>query len=188
VVPIFRRQIAAGGPVTVTDRRMKRFFMTIPEAVQLVMQASTLGGGGEIFVLDMGDPIKIVELAKNLIRISGAERKIEIVFTGIRPGEKLFEELQFESEGLKPTAHEKIRVLDGGRIEFAEMQQWLDELSLTIDTRNVSRVIQQLRTMVPEYCPSPQVLALCDVDRHDVSARYRMLRQSLTPKEQRQSA
>jgi FlaA1/EpsC-like NDP-sugar epimerase len=188
VIPIFQEQLRKGGPLTVTHPDMKRFFMTIPEAVQLVMQASTLGKGGEIFVLDMGEPIKIVELAKNLIRISGAERKIDIVFTGIRPGEKLFEELQFQSEGLKPTAHEKIRVLDGGKIEFAEMQQWLDELSLTIDTRNVSRVIQQLRTVVPEYCPSAQVLSLCDVDRHDVSARYRLLRQSLTPKEQRQSA
>jgi FlaA1/EpsC-like NDP-sugar epimerase len=188
VIPIFEEQLRKGGPLTVTHPDMKRFFMTIPEAVQLVMQASTLGGGGEIFVLDMGEPIKIVELAKNLIRISGTERKIDVVFTGMRPGEKLSEELQFESEGLKPTAHEKIRVLDGGRIEFDEMQKWLDELSLTIDTRNVSRLISQLQTVVPEYSPSPEVLSLCDVDRHDVTARYRLLRQSLTQMDRRQTA
>jgi FlaA1/EpsC-like NDP-sugar epimerase len=163
---------------------MKRFFMTIPEAVQLVMQASTLGHGGEIFVLDMGEPIKIVDLAKNLIRISGADRNVEVVFTGMRPGEKLSEELQFESEGLKPTSHEKIRVLDGGRIEFVAVKRWLDELSLSIDTRNISRLIDQLCTVVPEYSPSPQVLALCDVDRHDVTSQYRTLRQSLVQMEQ----
>jgi FlaA1/EpsC-like NDP-sugar epimerase len=160
---------------------MKRFFMTIPEAVQLVMQTSTLGRGGEIFVLDMGEPIKIVELAKNLIRISGTDRNIEVVFTGMRPGEKLFEELQFESEGLKPTSHEKIRVLDGGRVEFDTVQHWLDELSLAIDTRNISRLVQQLHTIVPEYTPSPQVLAFCEVDRHDVTSRYRTMRNTLTP-------
>jgi FlaA1/EpsC-like NDP-sugar epimerase len=181
VIPIFEEQLRKGGPLTVTHPDMKRFFMTIPEAVQLVMQTSTLGRGGEIFVLDMGEPIKIVELAKNLIRISGTDRNIEVVFTGMRPGEKLFEELQFESEGLKPTSHEKIRVLDGGRVEFETVQHWLDELSLAIDTRNISRLVQQLHTIVPEYTPSPQVMAFCEVDRHDVTSRYRTMRKTLTP-------
>ncbi len=184
VIPIFEDQLRRGGPLTVTHPDMKRFFMTIPEAVQLVLQASTLGTGGEIFVLDMGEPIKIVDLAKNLVRIAGGDQEIEIVFTGMRPGEKLSEELQFEFEGLKPTAHEKIRILDGGSIDFATLQHWLHELSMTIESRNVNRLVEQLRAVVPEYVPSPEILALCDVDCHDITSRYRDLRRRLTVMEQ----
>jgi FlaA1/EpsC-like NDP-sugar epimerase len=110
VVPIFQDQIRRGGPITVTDPRMTRFFMTIPEASQLVLQAAAMGQGGEIFVLEMGDPIRIVDLARDLVRLSGLpEDSIEICFTGIRPGEKLYEELYFDDEATLPTAHPKLR-------------------------------------------------------------------------------
>ncbi|MBP2017882.1 FlaA1/EpsC-like NDP-sugar epimerase [Symbiobacterium terraclitae] len=110
VVPLFQRQIAAGGPVTVTDPRMVRYFMTIPEAVQLVIQAGAMGTGGEVFVLDMGEPVKIVDLARDLIRLSGYEPDVDIpiVFTGARPGEKLYEELLTTEEGTRATSHERI--------------------------------------------------------------------------------
>src|SRR5581483_6858847 len=110
VVPIFKEQIRRGGPVTVTDPDVRRYFMTIPEAVQLVLQALTLGKGGEVFELDMGEPIKIVDLAQDLIRLSGLEpgRDIDIVFTRLRPGEKLFEELFLPGQSYQRTVHEKI--------------------------------------------------------------------------------
>src|SRR5206468_2318377 len=112
VVPIFQRQIEAGGPVTVTHPDMRRYFMTIPEASQLVMQAGAIGQGGEIFVLDMGSPVRILDLARELIRRNGLrpETDIEIRFSGIRPGEKLYEELACDDEQTRPTGHPKIRV------------------------------------------------------------------------------
>lgn len=182
VLPIFEQQIAKGGPVTVTHPEAKRYFMTIPEASQLVLQASAMGQGGEIFVLDMGEPMKITELAVNLIRLSGLEpdRQIKITFTGLRPGEKLFEELSFEQEGIKPTAHEKIRVFDGGEVRFEQVRAWLEALSSALDAKNVHQLIQNLQTMVPEYAPSEEIRALCQVDRHDLSLAYRRQRFSLS--------
>jgi FlaA1/EpsC-like NDP-sugar epimerase len=175
VLPIFEQQIARGGPVTVTHPDARRYFMTIPEAAQLVLQASVIGRGGEIFVLDMGEPVKISELASNLIRLSGVEpdREIRIIFTGLRPGEKLFEELSLEHEGIKATTHEKIRVFDGGEIPFQQVQAWLDALSSTLETQNVHQLVQMLQKMVPEYSPSEEIMALCEIDRHDLSLRYR---------------
>lgn len=175
VLPIFEQQIARGGPLTVTHPEARRYFMTIPEAAQLVLQASVIGRGGEIFVLDMGEPVKISELASNLIRLSGLEpnREIRIIFTGLRPGEKLFEELSLEHEGIKATTHEKIRVFDGGEVRFQRVQAWLDALSSTLETKNVHQLVQTLQKMIPEYSPSEEIMALCEIDRHDLSLRYR---------------
>ncbi len=124
VVPVFKDQIARGGPVTVTHPEMRRYFMTIPEACQLVLQASTMGRGGEIFVLDMGEPVRIVDLARNLILLSGLrpDRDIRIEFTGTRPGEKLYEELNGAGEDLPPTHHGKIRVFGGAIVPWAELR------------------------------------------------------------------
>ena len=175
VVPIFQKQIADGGPVTVTHPDARRYFMTIPEAVQLVLQASSMGSASEIFVLEMGAQIRITDLAHNLIRLSGLEpdQDIRIVYTGLRPGEKLFEELMLEAEGLKPTSHPKIRVLDGGNVSFEQMQCWLDELSSVVEAKNVHGLVQTFRKIVPEYMPSPEMLALCELDRHDIALGYR---------------
>ncbi|MGC3972581.1 MAG: polysaccharide biosynthesis protein [Pirellulales bacterium] len=153
VVPIFREQIAAGGPVTVTDERMQRYFMTIPEAAQLVIQAGAMGQGGEIFVLEMGNPVRIVDLAQDMIRLSGLRvgQDIEIEFTGLRPGEKLFEELNIVGEVHQPTRHPKIRVAlhntarDAAMItaEVARLTQMGDEAD--------DRILDQLRRLVPEF-------------------------------------
>ena len=124
VVPIFKRQIARGGPVTVTHPDMKRYFMTIPEAVQLVIQAGAMAKGGEIFVLDMGEPVKIVDLARCIIGLSGLEPEldIEIKFTGIRPGEKLFEELLTAEEGSSATKHRRIFVAKAGSVNLETLE------------------------------------------------------------------
>ncbi len=181
VVPLFQRQISNRKPVTVTHPEVRRYFMTIPEAAQLVLQASTMGGGGEIFVLDMGEPIKILDLARNLIRLSGLEpeRDIPIVFTGLRPGEKLFEELRFDGEGLKPTAHEKIRVLDGGQADTGQVKEWLDGLAAVVASKHVHGLVTKLKEIVPEYTPSPEILALAEVDRHDRFATFTQARTGL---------
>ncbi|MBV8673063.1 MAG: polysaccharide biosynthesis protein [Acidobacteriaceae bacterium] len=181
VVPIFQQQIAAGGPVTVTHPDAQRYFMTIPEAVQLVLQASSMGVANEIFVLEMGQPIRIADLARNLIRLSGLEpdRDIRIIYTGLRPGEKLFEELMLEGEGVKPTSHPKIRVLDGGSVSFAQVRLWLDELSALVEAKNVHGLVRMFQLIVPEYKPSEEILALCEVDRHDMAVVYRRAREQL---------
>jgi FlaA1/EpsC-like NDP-sugar epimerase len=182
VLPLFQQQIATRGPLTVTHPDVTRYFMTIPEAVQLVLQASAMGRGGEIFVLDMGRSVRILDLANNVIRISGLvpERDVQIVFTGLRPGEKLFEELSLAAEGLKTTAHEKIRVLDGGRTDMAEVVRWLDDLSRLVDSRNINGLITALVGIVPQYRPSAEVLAMSAVDRYDYSRKYLRDRAALT--------
>lgn len=182
VLPLWQAQIAKGGPVTVTHPQAKRYFMTIPEAVQLVLQASAMGKGGEIFVLDMGEPINILGLAKDVIRLSGMvpEQEIPVVFTGLRPGEKLFEEIRLNGEGIKATYHDRIRVLDGGRMPFGQVQAWLDELSLLVESKNVYRLIRLLKQIVPEYNPSPEILALSEIDRHDRCVVYNRSRAQLS--------
>jgi len=174
VVPTFQQQIARGGPVTVTHPNAMRYFMTIPEAAQLVLQASTMSQGAEIFVLDMGEPVNIVELARNLIRLSGLvpDKDVKIIFTGLRPGEKMYEELRLEGEGLKPTAHRKIRTLDGGEHSFGDVQTWLDELSRMVEARDMNGLVATLKAIVPEYKVSSEVQALCAVYRHDHSWRH----------------
>ncbi len=174
VLPIFEQQIADRKPITITHPEAKRYFMTIPEAVQLVLQASTMGKGGEIFVLDMGEPIKVVDLANALIKLSGLEpgRDIPIIYTGLRPGEKLFEELRLDGEGLKTTPHEKIRVLDGGEVNFEQVKKWLGDLTLIVDKKNVHALVTKLQEIVPEYTPSKEILELCEVDRFDLLGSY----------------
>jgi FlaA1/EpsC-like NDP-sugar epimerase len=153
VVPIFQQQILKGGPVTVTDPEVTRFFMTIPEAVQLVLQAGSMGHGGEIFVLDMGEPVRIVQLAEELIRLSGLTpyKDIDLVFTGLRPGEKLHEELLLSEEGVMPTSHEKICVARACRHNLAELNLQLDRLDQACAAMDSEQVMRLIRTLVPEY-------------------------------------
>ncbi len=153
VIPIFKEQIRRGGPVTVTHPEMKRYFMTIPEAAQLVMQAAAIGRGGEIFLLDMGEPIKIVDLARDLITLSGFTpgEDIEIVFTGVRPGEKLFEELALEGEDMAPTSHEKIAVWKKAPIERDKLLQGLEKLSGLCQCPDGEKIRSALKELVPEY-------------------------------------
>ena len=155
VIPLFQEQIAKGGPVTVTHPDMKRYFMTIPEACQLVLQAGSMGQGGEIFVLDMGEPVKIVDLARDLIRLSGFKpgEEIEIAFSGIRPGEKLFEELSVAGEQADKTRHPKIFVGRFRPHEFERVNQQLAELRLVADSGEPGRVRSMFREIVPEYTP-----------------------------------
>jgi len=159
VVPIFKDQIARGGPVTVTHPEMRRYFMTIPEACQLVLQASTMGKGSEIFVLNMGEPVKIADLARNLILLSGLrpDHDIPITFTGPRPGEKLFEELNEAAEGLLPTHHEKIQVFAGEGKPWEEIERCLSRLRTCCRERNCDGTIAVVRQLVPEYRPSAEL-------------------------------
>lgn len=154
VVPIFRQQIALGGPLTVTHRDMVRFFMTIPEASQLVIQAGAMGRGGEIFVLDMGEPVKIVDLARDMIRLSGLElgKDIDIQYTGLRPGEKMFEELNCDGESHRPTSHPKIRVADSRRASLTLLQDQIRQLQRSVDGPE-PELIQLLLRTVPQYAP-----------------------------------
>ena len=156
VVPLFREQIRRGGPVTVTHPDVIRYFMTIPEAAQLVLQAGSMGRGGEIFLLDMGEPVKIVNLAEDLIRLSGLEpyEDIEITFTGLRPGEKLFEELLIDGEGIKKTEHRKILVADARVPRLKEMERHLQELKFCVRKGQPELIVQKLKEVVPEYRPS----------------------------------
>ena len=154
VVPIFTKQIQNGGPITITDRRMTRFFMTIPEASQLVLEAAAMGKGGEIFVLDMGDPVRIEELAKDMIRLAGLpENAIEIKEIGLRPGEKLYEELYFKSEKRIETNQKKLFAAEHRRFDHAEVQAQLDEL-LSMTTGPQEKIRERLKDFIPEYNPT----------------------------------
>ena len=155
VIPKFREQISMGGPITVTHPDITRYFMSIPEAAQLVLQAGLMGKGGEIFVLDMGEPVKIVDLAKDLIHLSGlTEDDIRIEFTGLRPGEKLYEELLADSEHTLPTPHPKLRIARAREVNAA----WLEDLLAWVGARATqgdAEVKRALVQWVPEYCPDP---------------------------------
>jgi len=156
VVPIFKEQIARGGPVLVTHPEMVRYFMTIPEAAQLVLQAGAMGKGGEIFLLDMGEPVKILQLAEDLITLSGLRphEDIEIRFTGVRPGEKLFEELSISGEDASQTSHPKIGTIRKRPEDFARVCECIGRLREMADTATVIEIRQALQDTVPEYHPS----------------------------------
>ncbi len=156
VIPLFKKQIEEGGPITVTDPEITRYFMTIPEAAKLVLQAGSFATGGEIFILDMGEPIKINDLAKNMIRLSGLEldRDISIVYTGLRPGEKLYEELLLDKNRAKKTAHKKIFIEPEEVINLDELDEKLKVLWKLAKGRTDSSLIKELRQIVPSYVPN----------------------------------
>lgn len=155
VVPLFKKQIAKGGPVTVTHKDITRFFMTIPEAVQLVLQAITYAKGGEIFVLDMGEPVKIYDLAVSLIKLSGLQPDVDIPIkiTGLRPGEKLYEEILMNEEGLKSTEHSKIFIAKPSKITVDDLEKKLDVLRETIKDEHIAieKVKANMKKVVPTY-------------------------------------
>jgi len=150
VIPLFREQIKHGGPVTVTDKRIVRYFMLIPEACKLVLEAGTKGNGGEIFVFDMGKPVKIADLAERMIRLSGA-KNVEIKYTGLREGEKLYEEVLNNNENTKPTFHKKIRIAEVREYDFDQVSKDVDEL-IELSTRyDDMATVKKMKEIVPEY-------------------------------------
>jgi FlaA1/EpsC-like NDP-sugar epimerase len=161
VIPIFRRQIERGGPVTVTHPEMTRFFMTIPEAASLVIQAGAIGGEGHVFVLDMGEPVKIVDLAEQMIRLSGKDAgEIGIDFVGTRPGEKLHEELWGEGEQVFATAHPKIRRVSGPVVDAAWLDEELAELERLVEAGETLDLVSRLTAMsrAPQYAAVPDTI------------------------------
>jgi len=177
VVPIFRQQIAAGGPVTVTHPEISRYFMTIPEAVQLVMQAGTMGTGGEIFMLDMGQPVKIVDLAQNIIELSGFRPNvdIDIVFTGLRPGERLHEQLYMDGEETQPTAHGKIVMLSHPPLDPHTLALSVADLESALATREPDATLARLTELVDAFAPNRRVPS-----DHVGDAREARLREAYT--------
>ena len=153
VIPLFRRQIEAGGPVTVTDKRIIRYFMTIPEAAQLVLEAGAMAGSSEVFVLDMGQPVKILDLAENLIKLSGYVPyvDIDIVETGLRPGEKLYEELLMKSDGLIKTTSSKIFIERQQEISQQEMDQKLEILRQALQRGDRESIRRAMKRVVPTF-------------------------------------
>ena len=162
VIPLFREQIKAGGPVTVTDPRIVRFFMLIPEACKLVLEAGTKGHGGEIFVFDMGQPVKIADLAKRMIMLSGA-KNVKIEFTGLRPGEKLYEEVLNELEGTKPSFHDKIRIAEVRVYDYKEVNKDVDELVELAKQYDDMATVKKMKEIVPEYKSNNSIYEQLDV-------------------------
>ena len=161
VIPLFREQIKRGGPVTVTDERIVRFFMLIPEACKLVLEAGTKGNGGEIFVFDMGQPVKIADLAKRMIALSNA-KNVEIKYTGLREGEKLYEEVLNEMEGTKPTFHEKIRIAQVREYDYDEVEKEIDELVDIAKKFDNMETVRKMKEIVPEYKSNNSVYEVLD--------------------------
>ena len=153
VIPRFRKQIEQGGPITVTHPEITRFFMTIPEACQLVLEAGAMGKGGEIFIFDMGEPVKIVDLAKKMIKLSRLElgRDIQISFTGLRPGEKLYEELLNDTENTLPTHHSKIMIAKVQKYDFETITAKVDELIALFKLQENTRIVSSMKEIIPEY-------------------------------------
>jgi FlaA1/EpsC-like NDP-sugar epimerase len=153
VIPRFKKQIEQGGPITITHPEITRFFMTIPEASQLVLEATAMGKGGEIFVFDMGESIKIVDLARKMILLLGMVegKDINIIYTGLRPGEKLYEELLANTENTLPTHHDQILIGKVRKYDFEEVDTIITELIKTFDTQNNELIVQRMKDLVPEF-------------------------------------
>jgi FlaA1/EpsC-like NDP-sugar epimerase len=153
VIPLFKKQIERGGPVTVTHPEITRYFMTIPEACQLVLEASAMGNGGEIFIFDMGKSVKVADLAKKMIRLSGLEpgKEIDIVFTGLREGEKLYEELLNQKENTIPTHHEKILIAKVGEYDYSYINSMISLFYDLLDDKNELKMVALMKEIVPEF-------------------------------------
>jgi len=166
VIPRFKKQIEQGGPVTITHPEITRFFMTIPESCQLVLEAGSMGSGGEIFLFDMGKSVKIVDLARKMIRLSGLKEDtdIKITYTGLRPGEKLYEELLASSENALPTHHRQILVGKVREYEFREVQQFITELIQLFKTQDNDRIVSKMKDIVPEFLSNNSVFETLDKD------------------------
>lgn len=164
VIPRFKKQIEEGGPITITHPEITRFFMTIPEACQLVLEAGCMGNGGEIFVFDMGQSVKIVDLARKMIKLSGLNEgtDIKIVYTGLRPGEKLYEELLASSENTMPTHHQQILVGKVREYEFTEVTKFINELILLFNTQDNVRIVSKMKDIVPEFVSNNSVFQTLD--------------------------
>jgi FlaA1/EpsC-like NDP-sugar epimerase len=164
VIPRFKKQIEQGGPITITHPDITRFFMTIPEACQLVLEAGCMGKGGEIFVFDMGQSVKIVDLARKMIKLSGLKEgtDIKIIYTGLRPGEKLFEELLATSENTLPTHHQQILVGKVREYEFAEVTHFINELISLFNTQDNKRIVSKMKDIVPEFVSNNSVFQTLD--------------------------
>jgi len=167
VIPLFRKQIAAGGPVTVTDPEVTRFFMTIPEACRLVLEAATMGKGGEIYVFDMGEPVRIADLADKMIRLSGLEpgKDITIAYTGLRPGEKLYEELLATEENTLPTHHPRILIGKVRESNAGDVLGALAELEEALGAQQHDELVRILKRLVPEYLSHNSVFSSFDPPR-----------------------
>lgn len=164
VIPRFKKQIEEGGPITITHPEITRFFMTIPEACQLVLEAGCMGKGGEIFVFDMGQSVKIVDLARKMIKLSGLQegKDIKIIYTGLRPGEKLYEELLASSENTLPTHHQQILVGKVREYEFTEVTKFINELILLFNTQDNVRIVSKMKDIVPEFVSNNSVFQTLD--------------------------
>ena len=165
VIPRFRHQIESGGPITVTDPEITRFFMTIPEACQLVLEAGAIGKGGEIFIFDMGEPVKIIDLAKKMIQLSGLQldKDIKIEISGLRPGEKLYEELLANAENTVPTHHPKILIAKVREYEFEEVSKEIETLISLFDKQNNNAIVSKMKQIVPEYISNNSVYEELDL-------------------------
>ena len=169
VIPLFEKQIKAGGPVTVTDPKIIRFFMLIPEACKLVLEAGTHGRGGQIFVFDMGEPVKIADLAHRMIQLSGA-RDVKIVYTGLRPGEKLYEEVLSNTENTLPSFHEKIRIAKVKEYDFEQVSKEIDALVELAKSYDEMKIVGKMKEIVPEFVSKNSVYSALDAhveERHE---------------------